>query len=94
MLFRSLEWPIDILITVVWVSYAVVFFGTIMKRKALTETNSTKQTSAKTQKKITGDELAQILWEASTKCGPTILVQQESEKSRKFDTEEMRLIVR
>ncbi len=31
--YAELEWPIDILITVVWVSYAVVFFGTIMKRK-------------------------------------------------------------
>ena len=30
--YAELEWPIDILITVVWVSYAVVFFGTIMKR--------------------------------------------------------------
>ncbi len=27
------EWPIDILITLVWVAYAVVFFGTIAKRK-------------------------------------------------------------
>ncbi len=27
------EWPIDILITLVWVSYAVVFFGTIMQRR-------------------------------------------------------------
>jgi len=27
------EWPIDILITLVWVAYAVVFFGTIVKRK-------------------------------------------------------------
>ena len=27
------EWPIDILITLVWVSYAVVFFGTLIKRK-------------------------------------------------------------
>ncbi|MEP1470292.1 MAG: cytochrome-c oxidase, cbb3-type subunit I [Halieaceae bacterium] len=32
--YAELEWPIDILIAVVWVSYAVVFFGTIMKRKA------------------------------------------------------------
>jgi cytochrome c oxidase cbb3-type subunit 1 len=32
--YAELEWPIDILITLVWVSYAVVFFGTIMKRKA------------------------------------------------------------
>ncbi|MTI12467.1 cytochrome-c oxidase, cbb3-type subunit I [Sansalvadorimonas verongulae] len=32
--YAELEWPIDILITVVWVAYAVVFFGTIMKRKA------------------------------------------------------------
>ncbi|MBS1229855.1 MAG: ccoN [Proteobacteria bacterium] len=30
--YAELEWPIDILITVVWVSYAVVFFGTIAKR--------------------------------------------------------------
>ena len=31
--YAELEWPIDILITLVWVSYAVVFFGTIVKRK-------------------------------------------------------------
>ncbi|OHC71313.1 MAG: cytochrome-c oxidase, cbb3-type subunit I [Rhodocyclales bacterium GWA2_65_20] len=31
--YAELEWPIDILITLVWVSYAVVFFGTLMKRK-------------------------------------------------------------
>ncbi|MEN9460123.1 MAG: hypothetical protein RIS84_143 [Pseudomonadota bacterium] len=31
--YAELEWPIDILITIVWVAYAVVFFGTIMKRK-------------------------------------------------------------
>ena len=31
--YAELEWPIDILITVVWVSYAVVFFGTIGQRK-------------------------------------------------------------
>ena len=31
--YAELEWPIDILIAVVWVMYAVVFFGTIMKRK-------------------------------------------------------------
>ncbi len=31
--YAELEWPIDILITVVWVSYAVVFFGTLAKRK-------------------------------------------------------------
>lgn len=31
--YAELEWPIDILITLVWVTYAVVFFGTIMKRK-------------------------------------------------------------
>ncbi len=30
--YAELEWPIDILITVVWVSYAVVFFGTLAKR--------------------------------------------------------------
>jgi len=31
--YAELEWPIDILIAVVWVSYAVVFFGTLAKRK-------------------------------------------------------------
>jgi cytochrome c oxidase cbb3-type subunit 1 len=31
--YAELEWPIDILITLVWVSYAVVFFGTIIKRQ-------------------------------------------------------------
>ncbi|MDH5394641.1 MAG: cytochrome-c oxidase, cbb3-type subunit I [Gammaproteobacteria bacterium] len=31
--YAELEWPIDLLIAVVWVSYAIVFFGTIMKRK-------------------------------------------------------------
>ena len=30
--YAELEWPIDILIAVVWVSYALVFFGTIVKR--------------------------------------------------------------
>ncbi len=31
--YAELEWPIDILIAVVWVAYAVVFFGTIVKRR-------------------------------------------------------------
>ncbi len=31
--YAELEWPIALLITVVWVSYAVVFFGTLIKRK-------------------------------------------------------------
>jgi len=31
--YAELEWPIDIMIAVVWVSYAIVFFGTIMKRR-------------------------------------------------------------
>jgi len=31
--YAELEWPIDILITLVWVAFAVVFFGTIVKRK-------------------------------------------------------------
>ncbi|MBS1144669.1 MAG: Cytochrome c oxidase cbb3-type, subunit [Proteobacteria bacterium] len=30
--YAELEWPVDILITLVWVSYAIVFFGTIGKR--------------------------------------------------------------
>jgi cytochrome c oxidase cbb3-type subunit 1 len=31
--YAELEWPIDLLIAVVWVSYAIVFFGTILKRR-------------------------------------------------------------
>jgi len=31
--YAELEWPIALLIAVVWVSYAVVFFGTIAQRK-------------------------------------------------------------
>jgi cytochrome c oxidase cbb3-type subunit 1 len=31
--YAELEWPIDILITLVWVAYAIVFFGTLVKRK-------------------------------------------------------------
>jgi cytochrome c oxidase cbb3-type subunit 1 len=31
--YAELIWPIDLLITVVWVMYGIVFFGTIMKRK-------------------------------------------------------------
>ncbi|BAK75868.1 cytochrome c oxidase, cbb3-type, subunit I [Pseudogulbenkiania sp. NH8B] len=31
--YAELEWPIDILITIVWVAYAIVFFGTIAIRK-------------------------------------------------------------
>jgi cytochrome c oxidase cbb3-type subunit I len=31
--YAELEWPIDILIALVWVAYAIVFFGTIAKRK-------------------------------------------------------------
>lgn len=31
--YAELIWPIDVLITIVWVAYAVVFFGTIAKRK-------------------------------------------------------------
>jgi cytochrome c oxidase cbb3-type subunit 1 len=31
--YAELEWPIDILLAVVWVSYAALFFGTILKRK-------------------------------------------------------------
>ncbi len=30
--YAELEWPIDIAITIVWISYAIVFFGTIVKR--------------------------------------------------------------
>lgn len=31
--YAELEWPIDLLIAVVWVAYAIVFFGTLAKRK-------------------------------------------------------------
>jgi len=31
--YAELEWPIDLLLTVVWVAYAIVFFGTIGIRK-------------------------------------------------------------
>lgn len=31
--YAELIWPIDILITIVWVAYGVVFFGTLVKRK-------------------------------------------------------------
>jgi len=31
--YAELEWPIDILITLVWVAYAIVFFGTVATRK-------------------------------------------------------------
>ena len=31
--YAELEWPIDILIALVWISYAIVFFGTLIKRK-------------------------------------------------------------
>ena len=31
--YAELEWPIDLLLTVVWVAYAVVFFGTLATRK-------------------------------------------------------------
>jgi cytochrome c oxidase cbb3-type subunit 1 len=31
--YAELEWPIDIAIAVVWISYALVFFGTIWKRQ-------------------------------------------------------------
>ncbi len=32
--YAELEWPIDIAIAIVWIAYAIVFFGTIMKRKS------------------------------------------------------------
>ena len=31
--YAELEWPIDILIAVVWVAYLIVYFGTLMKRR-------------------------------------------------------------
>jgi cytochrome c oxidase cbb3-type subunit I len=31
--YAELEWPIAILLAVVWVAYAIVFFGTLLKRK-------------------------------------------------------------
>ncbi|MES2663995.1 MAG: cytochrome-c oxidase, cbb3-type subunit I [Pseudomonadota bacterium] len=32
--YAELEWPIDILIALVWISYGIVFFGTVMRRSA------------------------------------------------------------
>jgi len=31
--YAELEWPIDLLIALVWIAYAIVFFGTIAKRQ-------------------------------------------------------------
>ena len=31
--YAELEWPIDVLIAVVWVAYAIVFLGTLVKRR-------------------------------------------------------------
>jgi cytochrome c oxidase cbb3-type subunit 1 len=31
--YAELEWPIDLLIAVIWIAYAVLFFGTIVRRK-------------------------------------------------------------
>jgi cytochrome c oxidase cbb3-type subunit 1 len=31
--YAELEWPLDLLIAAVWVSYGIVFFGTIVKRR-------------------------------------------------------------
>ena len=31
--YAELEWPIDILIAVVWIAYGIVFFGTVAQRK-------------------------------------------------------------
>jgi len=31
--YAELAWPVDVLLAVVWVAYAVLFFGTIVKRK-------------------------------------------------------------
>lgn len=31
--YAELEWPIDLLITVIWVLYAILYFGTLVKRK-------------------------------------------------------------
>src|SRR3546814_14717946 len=31
--YAELEWPLDILIALVWIVYAIVFFGTIAKRR-------------------------------------------------------------
>jgi cytochrome c oxidase cbb3-type subunit 1 len=36
--YAELEWPIDLLIAVTWVSYAIVFFGTVGTRKVRTST--------------------------------------------------------
>ena len=38
--YAELEWPIDLLIAVVWVSYAIVFFGTVGMASELTMCSS------------------------------------------------------
>src|SRR3990167_797270 len=40
--YAELEWPIDILITLVWVAYAVVFFGTLVKRRVRSEEHTSE----------------------------------------------------
>ena len=42
--YAELEWPIDILITLVWVAYAVVFFGT--HRRSARRRTSTSPTGS------------------------------------------------
>ncbi len=39
--YAELEWPIDILIAVVWVAYLIVFFGTLVKRRVSHNTSRT-----------------------------------------------------
>ena len=58
--YAELEWPIDVLITLVWVSYAVVFFGTIVKRKTphIYVANSVPAKSAKTPCPVTASNPA------------------------------------
>ncbi|MFZ9758860.1 MAG: cbb3-type cytochrome c oxidase subunit I, partial [Burkholderiaceae bacterium] len=31
--YAELAWPIDLLLAVVWIAYAIVFFGTLMRRR-------------------------------------------------------------
>jgi cytochrome c oxidase cbb3-type subunit I len=62
--YAELEWPIDVLITVVWVAYALVFFGTIMKRKALHIVNSAAMPASfwKSYSAYAGVQDAMIQW--------------------------------
>ncbi len=42
--YAELEWPLAILLAIVWITYAIVFFGTIVKRRSSTSMWATGST--------------------------------------------------